>query len=196
MPPLVVHDPWDECLLEEGMQKIDLPNQDKIVQRTGVGDDDPRRRSESSAPKIFPVVIKVIDRIWNIDLVGFEEGIERLTRWQPEQAAQFGLRQSSCSELLDGQRLEGTARKIAAGSKTGRQIVGNMNGHVHGDNFMRACRGRQSARWRARRCAPWTDCVRKPGRHGRCALVLQCVDLCPPHLPSWPNQVYGPRPNC
>jgi hypothetical protein len=61
-------------------RSFDLPNPDEVVQGTGIGDDEPHRRSESKAPKIIPIVIQVVDCKRNVDLVGLEERVQRLTR--------------------------------------------------------------------------------------------------------------------
>jgi hypothetical protein len=80
-------------------------------------------------------VIQVVERVRNVDLIGLEEGVQRLACRQAQQTTQFRLREPPQPKLLDRERLQNAAGQIADGPKSGRQIVGNVNGHVHRDIF-------------------------------------------------------------
>jgi hypothetical protein len=72
-----------------------VPDQDKVIQGTGIGGDEPHRRLESKTLKVIPIAIQVVDRIRDVDLMSLEEGVQRLTRRQSEQMAQFRLRETT-----------------------------------------------------------------------------------------------------
>jgi hypothetical protein len=108
-----------------------LLNQNKIIQRTGVGDDEPHWSSESKPPKVIPIVIEVVERIRGVQIMSLEERIQRLSCPESEQVTQFRLREAPQSELFDRKRLQRTARQLARRPEAVREIVGNMNGHVH-----------------------------------------------------------------
>src|SRR5229473_7392143 len=92
---------------------------------------EPHWSSEAKTPKVIPVVLEVIERIRHVDIMGLEEHIQRLSRREPKQPTQFRLRETPQPELLDCERLQHSAWQIARGPKARREIVGNVNGHVH-----------------------------------------------------------------
>jgi len=131
VPQFVPHDLRHEYLLKEGRQNCDLFNQYEVIQRTGVGDNEPHWSSEAKTPKVIPVVLEVIERIRHVDIMGLEEHIQRLSRREPKQPTQFRPRETPQPELLDCERLQHSAWQIARSPKAGREIVRNANGHVH-----------------------------------------------------------------
>jgi hypothetical protein len=117
-----------------------LLNQDKIVERTSVGDNEPHWSSESETPKVISVVLEVIDRIRHVNVMSLEKRVQGLSRRESKQPTQFRLRETPQSELLDCERLKHSARQIPRSSKAGREIIRNVNGHVHGCAFYGAAR--------------------------------------------------------
>jgi hypothetical protein len=75
----ILHDLRNEYSLEKDRQDFDLPNLYKVVQGTGVGDDEPHRQLESKAAKVVPIAIQVVDAVRNIDLTRLKEAVQRLT---------------------------------------------------------------------------------------------------------------------
>ena len=132
MPQFVPDDLWHEHLLEQDRQDSDLLNQYKVIQRTGVGDNEPHWSSEPKTSKVTPVAIQIVERIRGIEVMGLQECIQRLSCPESEQTTQFRLRETPQPELLDRERLQHAARQVDCIPKAAREIIGNMNGYVHG----------------------------------------------------------------
>jgi hypothetical protein len=126
---------WNEYLFEQSGQDFDLPNQDKIVQRTGVGDDQPHRPLESNSVKVVPILVQVIHRKRKVDLMGLEHLVQCLARRQSEQTAQFRLREPAQSKLLDRQGFQDAPGQVAGSPKPDREVIGDVNGYIHGNDF-------------------------------------------------------------
>ena len=66
-------------------------DQDKVVQRTGIGNDEPYRSSESKTRKVIPLVIQVVERERGEEAMGLEESVHRWSGPEAEQTTQFRL---------------------------------------------------------------------------------------------------------
>jgi hypothetical protein len=123
------HDVRDKHLIEQGGQNIGFMYQDKIVQWGGVGDNE-RHISKAETPKIIPVLLQVFECICHVNIVGLKEGIQRLSSCESEKATQFPQPKMSLPKLFHGECLKDAARQVR-GPKTSRDIIGNVNRHVH-----------------------------------------------------------------
>ena len=131
MLQFIPNDFRNENPFEQRGQDFDLVNQDKVIQGTGIGDNQLHRPLKSKPPKVISIPIQVTDRKRKIDLVGLEQCIQGLGRRQPEQTTQFPLREPPQSKFLDAQRFKDASRQVASSPKPGRKIVGDMNGYIH-----------------------------------------------------------------
>jgi hypothetical protein len=84
VPQFVSHYLRHKYLLEEGSQNVDLLDQNQIIQRAGVGDNEPHRWSEPETLKVIPVLLDVVERIRGVDIMGLEEPVQGLSRLESE----------------------------------------------------------------------------------------------------------------
>ncbi len=91
----------NQNFFEQRGQDFDLVYQDKVIQGTGIGDNQLHRSLKSKPPKVVSIPIQVIGRKRKVDLMGLEQGVQRLRRRQPEQTTQFPLREPPQSKFLD-----------------------------------------------------------------------------------------------
>jgi hypothetical protein len=125
----------NEYPFEQSGQDFDLSDQDKIVQRTGVGDDQPHRPLESNSAKIVSIPVEIIDRKGEVDPMRLEHVVQGLASRQSEQTAQFPLRQPPQSKFLDGQGFQDPPGQVASSPDPGRKIIRDVNGYIHDDHF-------------------------------------------------------------
>ena len=63
--------------------------------------------------------------------MSLEERVQRLTRGESKQTAQFRLREMSQAELRDRECLQNATRQVAGSTQPGHEIIRNRNGHIH-----------------------------------------------------------------
>jgi hypothetical protein len=62
-----------------------------VIQRAGVGDDEPHRSSEPKTPRVIPVVIQLVERGRGEQAMSLEEGVQYLSCPEAQQTTQFRM---------------------------------------------------------------------------------------------------------
>ena len=109
-----------------------MANQEHIVDRTRIGDDEPHR-SQSQALKILDLTLDIFERVVVQDAAVLEKTVQLITGAKAESPAYLGLRQMSSLVFVQRKRLERAARQIAADdTQLAGDVVGNLDRHIHG----------------------------------------------------------------
>lgn len=119
-------------MLKQPGKKFALSNQHQIVQRPGIGDDEPHAPLQADAAQVAPLLFQLLQRVLHEDVVRFEKAVERLARFKTEHAAQLGLSDMTMTERFQRQSLQRSARDLSfACADAPRHVVGNMHGQIH-----------------------------------------------------------------
>jgi hypothetical protein len=109
-----------------------------------------RRRSRLKEAAALGVALNVVQRVFHVDAMLLQEGIDFDTRAETQQSAQLCVRQSARPIALQRQALEGRARQIGP---LARQILGDVLGKVEDNRPLPSPLdrvGRWAAAWRDR----------------------------------------------
>jgi len=124
------NDSGQEYLLKQRGKDVDMADQDQIVDRACVGDDQ-LHKSESQALQVVHIAAHVL----NGDVRGYpmvlQKAVEFVTGPEAQQTAQLRLRYALQLVFLEGETFQNSARQIAADAKAGRDFVRNFNCEVH-----------------------------------------------------------------
>lgn len=153
MAKLVAHDPGYTHGLEQLREQIDLSDQDEIMGRPGIGDNDPHA-SKAEPVEGLLLALEIGKRAGFIDLVRLQEAVQLVKHFNAEQAAKLGLGQPAGAKGFRGQRLQRLALDITGGAEPLREIVGNVKNEIHRITVPRQARERCSLRPRSRTLRP------------------------------------------
>jgi hypothetical protein len=132
MAELVINRSRHQDLLEQFRQYLDRVNQYKIIDRPGIGDDEPHGLSESEPFQVSPLAREVVEAVRLEHIMGLEEAIEGVAGTKAKDAAQLWLGKLTAPVFFERERFERPAREVAAGSlKAFCHIVWNLNCYLH-----------------------------------------------------------------
>ena len=111
-------------------KKIDLTDQDQIIDRAGIGNDQPHR----SEPELFeglPFLFKIFERVLLIDAMGLEKAVQ-FDASQAEHVTQLNFGDTARPERFEGEALQSHARNVTTTfDQMGRDSVRNVNSYIH-----------------------------------------------------------------
>ena len=120
---------WDEDSSVEPGEQFHGLNQDKIIERRGIGDNQRHLRAEMSVG--LAVALEVFQTVLQLNAVVLQEGVDLHTGVEAKQAAQLGSRDLASTVGFEGQGLQGGARQVLAlGGDSREEFIWKRNGHV------------------------------------------------------------------
>ena len=132
MCKLVADDGGNRNMLKQPGKNIALSNQHQIVQRPGIGDNEPHVPLKADAAQVAPLLFQILKRIFHEYFMSLQETVERLARFKAEHAAQLGFGDMTVAEFLQRQRLQRPPRDFPlACADAPRHVVGNMHSQIH-----------------------------------------------------------------
>ena len=109
-----------------------MANQQQIIDRTRIGDDE-SHGSQSQALKILHLTLDVFEGVVVQNTMVLEKSVKFITGAQAEGPAQLGLRQMSNLVFVQSKCFERAARQVAADhAQLVGDVVGNLDSQVHG----------------------------------------------------------------
>jgi hypothetical protein len=104
-----------------------MSDQERIVDRAGVGDDK-LHPSESQSLQAIDLTAEVFERVFDPDIMGLKKSVELVASSEPQHAPQFILGEMAVLVLFQGQRLQHPTRQVATlgGSEPACEIVGDF----------------------------------------------------------------------
>lgn len=86
VPQFVPHCGGEDHFVEQCRENIDAPDEDQVIYRAGVGDDEPHS-SESQALEVFDIAPDIIDCHLGPDMVGLQEAVKLVPGFKTQKAA-------------------------------------------------------------------------------------------------------------
>ena len=116
--------------LEAGWQKVDLINQQQIIERSGVSDHS--QHSQAEPCQIGAVVLEIFHAEVVVNASRLEESIQLIARLEAQYTLQLGKRETPCPMFLDGKSFKRPAFDVATlRDKAQGEFVGDLNRDVH-----------------------------------------------------------------
>jgi len=123
--------PGNQHSREQRRKEIDRADQDRIIQRPGIGDDDPLAASKPQPVDHLLLAMEIGKRIRLENIVRLQKSVELHARSKTQNPAQLRLRETFQFEFVKRQRFESAALKFARGAKPLREIIGNLDNEIH-----------------------------------------------------------------
>jgi hypothetical protein len=92
-------------LLQTAGKDFDMPDQDQIINRAGVGDDEPHRL-QAKLLKAIDLTTKILNGVFNPNVMGLQKSVELIAGAKPEEASQFILGEMTALVFLQRQCLQ------------------------------------------------------------------------------------------
>src|ERR1700722_5459558 len=99
--------------LEKAGQDVDGINEDQIMERRRVGDNNPPLASKAQAAQGRALTLQVFPCVIQPDLMSFQESVERVTSLETKKLPQLRFRQTTGLVLPQCKCFKCTAREIA-----------------------------------------------------------------------------------
>jgi hypothetical protein len=99
--------------LEKAGQNMDGIDEDQIMQRRRIGDNNPHLVSKAQAAQSRALTLQVFPRVIQPDLMSLQEPVECVTSLETKKLPQLRLRQATGLVLSQCKCFQGTAREIA-----------------------------------------------------------------------------------
>ena len=123
----------DMDLLEYAGENVDSADENQVMERSRVGDDDAHLFSKAESPQGGAFPIEVFASVIEPDLVSLEEAVEFIAGLQAEKLAQLRFGKAASLVFLQRKGFEGAAGEIIprCGETLG-DIVRDVEGEFHG----------------------------------------------------------------
>jgi hypothetical protein len=116
----------DEHFGVKAGQSFDVADKDEIVQRGSIGNDDAQHGSQAEPKVSLAVLLQILPGVFQPDLVLFQESIQFVARFKPQETPELGSGKLALAVSLEGNGFEcGTREILVAGS---RQSSGELVG--------------------------------------------------------------------
>ena len=102
---LVFHSGWQDYFCKQRGKDFDMPDQDQIINRAGVGDDEPHRL-QAKLLKAIDLTTKILNGVFNPNVMGLQKSVELIAGAKPEEASQFILGEMTALVFLQRQCLQ------------------------------------------------------------------------------------------
>lgn len=124
--------------LKQAGQNLDGANQNQIVQRSRVGNNNPHLRCEAQSPQRGAFSLQVFPREVEPHFVSLQEPVQFIASPKPQYLPQLRLGQSARLVFFQGERFQCPARQIAPRSrKPLGHIIGNVQRQLHARSLPR-----------------------------------------------------------
>ena len=130
MSQFIPDDGREDHFIKQRGENVDVPYQDQIVDRAGVGDNQPHRL-ESQTPEILHITPHVLNVDIGPDMMGLQKVVEFITGLETQQTAQLCLRYAFRPVFINAEGFQNPARQVAPGSEATSDFVGNVHGQIH-----------------------------------------------------------------
>ncbi len=79
----------------------------------------------------MPLLLEIVQGIGAVDAMLLEEVVQGVSGRESKQPAQLRMSEVAETKFVDRERFQHTAWQITCCAKAAREIVGNLNDHVH-----------------------------------------------------------------
>jgi hypothetical protein len=119
--------------LEKAGQDLDSGDEDQVVKRSRVGDNNPHSASKAQAAQGRAFTLEIFHGVIQPNFMGLQEPVESVASLKPKKLTQLCFRQPASFVFSQSKCFQGAAREIAPRSGQAlRNIVGDVKGDFHG----------------------------------------------------------------
>ena len=111
----ITDDSWQDNLLKQRRQNVYVPDQDQIVDRPRISNDE-LHPSEPQALEVLNIAAQIVDGDIGRHLMGFQKSVELVTGFETQPTTQFRLTNPAGLVFIQSKYFNHMARQIVTGA--------------------------------------------------------------------------------